>query len=181
MIFLVKNDLLLLLNGIVITALVQSSSAVSSVIIILASNALIDFSSAIFLILGANIGTCLPVILASLNKSEEALKTAFFNLCFNLIGVLLVFMPLSIFKEQVSMDEAALRKISEVTGGSYYNVRDKKALENALAAIDELEKTEVEQQIYLRYNEYFAFFLILGFVLCFLACLFPAQLHRGVV
>ena len=102
-IFLVKNDLLLLLNGIVITALVQSSSAVSSVIIILASNALIDFSSAIFLILGANIGTCLPVILASLNKSEEALKTAFFNLCFNLIGVLLVFMPLSIFKEQVGM------------------------------------------------------------------------------
>lgn len=86
-----------------------------------------------------------------------------------------------LFKEQVSMDEAALRKISEVTGGSYYNVRDKKALENALAAIDELEKTEVEQQIYLRYNEYFAFFLILGFVLCFLACLFPAQLHRGVV
>jgi hypothetical protein len=79
------------------------------------------------------------------------------------------------------MDEAALRKISEVTGGSYYNVRDKKALENALAAIDELEKTEVEQQIYLRYKEYFAFFLILGFVLCFLACLFPAQLHRGVV
>lgn len=102
-IFLVESDVLLLLNGIVITALVQSSSAVSSVIIILASNGLVDFSSAIFLILGANIGTCLPVILASLNKSEEAQKTAFFNLCFNVLGVLLLFIPLTLFKGQISL------------------------------------------------------------------------------
>jgi hypothetical protein len=79
------------------------------------------------------------------------------------------------------MDEAALKKIAKETGGSYYNVRDKQALENALAAIDELEKTEIDQQIYLRYKEYFAGFLVAGFALCFLACLFPAQLHRGVV
>ena len=101
-IFLVESSALLLLNGIVITALVQSSSAVSSVIIILASNGLVDFSNAIFLILGANIGTCLPVILASLNKDIEAQKTAFFNLCFNIFGVLLLYFPLSLFKEQVS-------------------------------------------------------------------------------
>ncbi len=101
-IFLVESDVLLLLNGIVITALVQSSSAVSSVIIILASNGLVDFSNAIFLILGANIGTCLPVIIASLNKGEEAQKTAFFNLCFNILGVLLLYFPISLFKEQVS-------------------------------------------------------------------------------
>lgn len=101
-IFLVNSDVLLLLNGIVITAIVQSSSAVSSVIIILASNALIDFSSSIFLILGANIGTCLPVIIASLNKSEEALKTAFFNLLFNVVGVLILFLPLSLFKGQTA-------------------------------------------------------------------------------
>ena len=81
----------------------------------------------------------------------------------------------------VSMDEAALKKIAKETGGSYYNVRDKQALENALAAIDELEKTEIDQQIYLRYKEYFAGFLVAGFALCFLAWLLPAQLHRGVV
>lgn len=82
---------------------------------------------------------------------------------------------------RVEMDEAALKKIASETGGNYYNVRDKQALENALAKIDELEKTEVDQQIYLRHKEYFAVFLIAGFALCFLACLFPAQLHRGVV
>ncbi|MBO5713316.1 MAG: Na/Pi symporter, partial [Clostridia bacterium] len=57
-IFLVKSDILLLINGIIITGIVQSSSAVTSIIIILASNGLLDFSSAMFLILGANIGTC---------------------------------------------------------------------------------------------------------------------------
>jgi Ca-activated chloride channel family protein len=81
----------------------------------------------------------------------------------------------------VSMDEPALKKIASETGGNYYNVRDKKALENALARIDELEKTEIDQQIYLRSKEYFVPFLVAGFILCFIACLFPAQLHRGVV
>ena len=100
-IFLVESDFLLLLNGIVITAIVQSSSAVSSVIIILASNGLVDFSSSVFLILGANIGTCLPVIIASLNKSEEAQKTALFNLLFNVLGVLIFFVPLTLFKGQI--------------------------------------------------------------------------------
>lgn len=81
----------------------------------------------------------------------------------------------------VEIDEEALKKIAHETGGSYYNVRDKKGLENALAEIDKLEKTEIEQQIFLRHKEYFANYLILGFILCSLACLFPAQLHRGVV
>lgn len=101
-IFLVKNDLLLLFNGIFITAIVQSSSAVTSVIIILASNGLITFENSIFLILGANIGTCLCVILASLNKPVEARRTAFFNLAFNVFGSLVLFIPISIFKTQIA-------------------------------------------------------------------------------
>ena len=84
-------------------------------------------------------------------------------------------------KMYVSMDEAALKKIARETGGSYYNVRDKDALENALAKIDELEKTEIEQRMYLRAKEYFMIFLVVGGVLCLLAMLLPAQLHRGVV
>lgn len=101
-IFLVRNDLLLLLNGVFITALVQSSSAVTSVMIILASNGLLGFGESVFLILGANIGTCLSVIVASLGKSKEAQKTAFFNFAFNLTGALIMFLPLSAFKENVA-------------------------------------------------------------------------------
>ena len=101
-IFLAKNDLVSLLNGILITAIIQSSSAVTSVIIILASNGLVSFESSMFLVLGANIGTCLSVLLATIGKPVEARRTAFFNLAFNVFGTLIFLLPLSIFKSQIS-------------------------------------------------------------------------------
>lgn len=101
-IFLVKNDFLLVLNGVIITAIIQSSSAVTSVMIILASNGLIRFEEAMFLTLGANIGTCVSVIIAAMDKPIEAKQTAFFNFAFNLVGTLILFLPLSIFKSQVA-------------------------------------------------------------------------------
>ena len=101
-IFLVDNVFLLFLNGILITSIVQSSSAVTSVMVVLGLNGLLSFENAMFLILGANIGTCLPVILASLNKSLDGRRTAVFNLCFNVFGSLLLFLPLCLFKGQIS-------------------------------------------------------------------------------
>ncbi len=101
-IFLVKNEILLLLNGILITSIVQSSSAVTSIIILLASNSLLTFESSMFLILGANIGTCFVVIFASLNKSIDAQRTAFFNLFFNVFGTLILLLPLIVYKHQIS-------------------------------------------------------------------------------
>ena len=101
-IFLVKNDLLLLFNGLIITAIVQSSSAVTSVMIILASNGLITFENSMFLILGANIGTCLSVIVSAVGKPLEARRTAFFNLAFNVVGSMILFLPLSLFKSEIA-------------------------------------------------------------------------------
>ena len=101
-VFLVKNDLVLLFNGLIITAIVQSSSAVTSVMIILASNGLINFENSMFLILGANIGTCLSVILSAVGKPIEARRTAFFNFAFNLVGSLILFLPLTLFKEEIA-------------------------------------------------------------------------------
>lgn len=101
-IFLVKNSFMLVLNGILITAIVQSSSAVTSVMIILASNGLLSFENSMFLILGTNIGTCFAVIVASLNKSVDGRRTAFFNIAFNIFGTFILFVPLCLFKSQVS-------------------------------------------------------------------------------
>ncbi len=100
-IFLVESDLVLLLNGILITAVIQSSSAVTGVMIILASNGLLSLESSIFLILGANIGTCFSVIIASSGKPAEARKVAYFNIVFNVVGAVLLFLPLCFFKSQV--------------------------------------------------------------------------------
>ena len=100
--FLVKNSIFLLFNGLLITSILQSSSAVTSVMIVLASNGLITFESSMFLILGANIGTCLPVILVSLNKSVDAIRTAVFNLAFNVVGSLILFIPIALNKTEIS-------------------------------------------------------------------------------
>ena len=101
--FLVKNPLLLLFNGILITAIVQSSSAVTGVMIVLASNGLIGFEGSMFLILGANVGCCFSVILASKDKPSEAKAVAVFNLLFNVFGNVLLFLPLALFSEEVSL------------------------------------------------------------------------------
>ena len=100
--FLVKNHFLLVLNGIVITAIIQSSSAVTSIMIVLASNGLINFESAMFLILGTNVGTCICVLVAASGKPVEARRSAFFNIFFNIIGAVLYFVPLSLFSSEVA-------------------------------------------------------------------------------
>jgi Ca-activated chloride channel family protein len=59
----------------------------------------------------------------------------------------------------VSLDEKLLRQAAEATGGKYFNVRSPDALEKALADIDTLEKTRVEQNVYNQYHEWFGWFL----------------------
>ena len=95
--FLVENPLLLLLNGFFITAILQSSSVVTSILTVLASIGILKFQNATFIILGANIGTCLPVIFASLSMSKESIKSAVFNIAFNIFGSIIFFLPLVFF------------------------------------------------------------------------------------
>ncbi len=97
-----KSPLLLLLNGFIITAILQSSSVVSSVMIVLGSLGLLDFESAIFLILGANVGTCLPVIISSLSMGKESIKCSIFNIAFNVTGVAIFFLPLVFYADKIA-------------------------------------------------------------------------------
>ncbi len=101
-IFLIDNPLVLFLNGIAVTAVMQSSSAVTSVMILLASGGVLSFNNAIFIILGANVGTCLPVIVSALGKSDAARRAAVFNLAFNLYGAALFFIPAIAWGNQIS-------------------------------------------------------------------------------
>jgi phosphate:Na+ symporter len=101
-IFLVKNKLVLFLNGIIITAIIQSSSAVTSVMIILAGFEILTFENSMFLILGSNVGSCFSVIIATLSKNEEARRAGIFNLIFNLLGSIIFLIPLSLYSQQIS-------------------------------------------------------------------------------
>ncbi len=73
-----------------------------------------------------------------------------------------------IMNARLDMDERTLKQIAETTGGKHFNVKDPDGLEEALADIDELEKTEVEREMYHQYNELFAWGLLPGMVLVLL-------------
>lgn len=71
------------------TALVQSSSATTGIVIVMASQGFITLPAGIALAFGANIGTCVTAILASIGKPREAVRAAAVHVFFNVAGVLL--------------------------------------------------------------------------------------------
>ena len=73
------------------TALIQSSSATTGVIIVLAGQGLITLEQGIALVFGANIGTSVTAILASIGKPTEAVRTALIHVSFNVLGVTIWF------------------------------------------------------------------------------------------
>ena len=85
----INFPLLLILCGIVFTALLQSSSAATGLVIVMVGNGAIDVSSALFIILGSNIGTCITAIIASIGTTTNAKRTAFIHLAFNVIGTII--------------------------------------------------------------------------------------------
>jgi phosphate:Na+ symporter len=69
------------------TALIQSSSAMMGIIIKLAAAGLMSLKAGVSVMLGAEIGTCLDTLLASVGRSREAIRAGVFHLVFNLITV----------------------------------------------------------------------------------------------
>ncbi len=89
----VTNPALLMLIGLVFTALIQSSSATTSILITLCSvqggATLMTLRSAIFVTLGINIGTCVTAMLASIGANTNAKRASVIHLLFNVFGTLI--------------------------------------------------------------------------------------------
>ncbi len=81
-----QNPLLGLMAGAVLTAVIQSSSASVGILQALSSTGAITFGSAIPIILGQNIGTCVTALLSSVGAGKNAKRTAIAHLYFNIIG-----------------------------------------------------------------------------------------------
>ena len=93
--------LLLILVGIVFTALIQSSSAATGVVITMVGTEVLSLDLALFIILGANIGTCVTALLASVGASANSKRVAFIHFIFNTIGTVLFTVIIWIFKDNV--------------------------------------------------------------------------------
>lgn len=85
-----ENFYLGILVGLVFTAIIQSSSVVTTLVIALAQMGAVSLSSAVAIALGSNIGTVVTTLIASVSFSKEAKATAYADLIFNVLGVLIV-------------------------------------------------------------------------------------------
>ena len=97
----INFPLLLVLVGIVFTALIQSSSAATGVVITMVGGGVLPLELALFIILGANIGTCVTALLASLGANENSKRIAFIHFIFNVLGTVLFAAVIWVLKEPV--------------------------------------------------------------------------------
>lgn len=96
-----KRPLLGVLAGIMMTIVIQSSSATIGVLMAAASQGLITFETALPILFGDNIGTCVTAVLASIGASLSAKRTALAHVLFNVFGTILGLAFLPVFSRIV--------------------------------------------------------------------------------
>ena len=84
-----SNPVLGVIAGAVLTAIIQSSSASVGILQALSSTGQITFGSAIPIIMGQNIGTCVTALISSIGANKGAKRSAVVHLCFNIGGTLI--------------------------------------------------------------------------------------------
>ena len=86
-----SNPILGMLAGLILTAIIQSSSASVGILQALCATGAVPFGTALPIIMGQNIGTCVTAIISSIGTSKNAKRAAAVHLFFNIIGTV-VFM-----------------------------------------------------------------------------------------
>ena len=84
-----SNPLLGVLVGALVTGIIQSSSASVGILQALSATGVITYGSAIPIIMGQNIGTCVTALISSVGANKNARRAAMVHLYFNIIGVTL--------------------------------------------------------------------------------------------
>ena len=86
-----ENPILGLLAGAILTAVIQSSSASVGILQALCKTGAVTYGSALPIIMGQNIGTCVTALLSAIGAKKNAKRAAFVHFYFNIIGTI-VFM-----------------------------------------------------------------------------------------
>ncbi len=84
-----SNPVIGILVGALFTALIQSSSASVGILQALAVGGVIGLDSAVYVLFGQNIGTCITAVLAAIGTSRNAKRSTVIHLIFNLFGTVL--------------------------------------------------------------------------------------------
>ena len=103
-----SNPLVGILFGAGLTAIIQSSSASVGILQGLCGTGVVTFGSAIPIILGQNIGTCVTALMGAIGANRNARRTAMVHLLFNVVGVMIfvvVFYGLGLFIDWRFLDQ----------------------------------------------------------------------------
>lgn len=92
------NPIISVLVGLIFTSILQSSSVTVSVLVLLSGSNIIidpvtggtDYLACLYFILGANIGSCMPAVMAAMNANRKAKRTAFIHVMFNVVGLVVI-------------------------------------------------------------------------------------------
>lgn len=101
-----SNPLVGITTGLVFTAIIQSSAASVGIMQALAGNGVVTLSSAVFVLFGQNIGTCVTALLASFGTNRNAKRATLIHFMFNVIGafiftILCISFPVTDWIEQL--------------------------------------------------------------------------------
>lgn len=106
------NPILAILVGLVITVIVQSSSVTVSILLLMAGQGLVTLPICFYFILGCNIGSCTPAVMAAMDAKKDAKRAALIHVLFNVFGmiiisVILIFAmePFTAFIQAISGDD----------------------------------------------------------------------------
>lgn len=105
-----KNPVLGVIAGAILTAAIQSSSASVGILQALCLTGMVTYASAIPIIMGQNIGTCVTAVLSGIGANKNAKRAAIVHFYFNLIGTILfmaVFYSLNTFVNFAFLNDAA--------------------------------------------------------------------------
>ena len=110
-----ESPVLALITGILFTAIIQSSAATIGIIIVMYLGGIdMSFSTAAFLVLGANIGTCSTALLSSLAAGRESKRAALIHVSYKLItggvcALLLLIFPAVLVWFQSTWQDGAMQ------------------------------------------------------------------------
>ncbi|WP_177180716.1 Na/Pi cotransporter family protein [[Clostridium] polysaccharolyticum] len=86
--YLGNRPFLAIIAGIFVTLILQSSSVSIGILQCFALNGLVNWKTAVFIILGQNIGTCMPALISSAGTQVNAKRSAMIHLFFNVFGTI---------------------------------------------------------------------------------------------
>ena len=106
------NPVLAILVGLIITIIVQSSSVTVSILLLMAGQGLVTLPVCFYFILGCNIGSCTPAVMAAMDAKKDAKRAALIHVLFNVFGMIIIsiilifaMQPFTAFIQAISGDD----------------------------------------------------------------------------